>query len=96
MFIVIIGGIGTTAGPVVGAVLYVILSEYLANTPGYSNNHFRRSSRSYLSLLPTEIMGTLQIAVPVRNSDPETYAAHETGGGRASCFRGISGGRAKG
>ncbi len=37
VFIVIIGGSGTIAGPVAGAVIYVLLSEYLAHYPGWSN-----------------------------------------------------------
>lgn len=37
VFIVIIGGSGTIEGPVIGAVLYVLLSEYLARYPGWSN-----------------------------------------------------------
>lgn len=37
VFIVIIGGSGTVTGPVVGAVIYVLLSEILAHYPGWSN-----------------------------------------------------------
>ncbi|MCR5773694.1 MAG: branched-chain amino acid ABC transporter permease [Lachnospiraceae bacterium] len=37
VFIVIIGGSGTVAGPVAGAVIYVFLSEILAHYPGWSN-----------------------------------------------------------
>lgn len=37
VFICIIGGTGTVAGPVAGAVVYVLLGEYLAHYPGWSN-----------------------------------------------------------
>lgn len=37
VFIVIIGGSGTILGPVAGAVIYVLLSEFLAHYPGISN-----------------------------------------------------------
>ncbi len=60
VFIVIIGGVGTTAGPVVGAVLYVFLSEYLANYPGYSNIILGVIAILFILFLPDGIMGTLQ------------------------------------
>lgn len=37
VFICIIGGTGTLAGPAVGAVVYVLLQEFLAHYPGWSN-----------------------------------------------------------
>lgn len=37
VFICIIGGTGTVTGPVAGAVLYVLLGEFLAHYPGWSN-----------------------------------------------------------
>ena len=37
VFICIIGGTGTIAGPVIGAVVYVLLQEFLAHYPGWSN-----------------------------------------------------------
>ena len=37
VFIVIIGGIGTMAGPIVGSIIYVALAEVLADFPGWSN-----------------------------------------------------------
>ena len=36
VFIVIIGGIGTVEGPIIGAVIYVLLNQWLFNFPGYS------------------------------------------------------------
>lgn len=37
VFICVIGGTGTVAGPVIGAVIYVLLQEFLAHYPGWSN-----------------------------------------------------------
>ena len=37
VFIVIIGGVGTIEGPIVGTVVYVMLQEFLAHFPGLSN-----------------------------------------------------------
>jgi len=35
VFMVIIGGIGTIEGPIIGAVFYVIINQYLYNYPGF-------------------------------------------------------------
>ena len=37
VFICIVGGTGTVLGPVVGSAVYVLLREYLAHYPGWSN-----------------------------------------------------------
>ena len=37
VFICVIGGTGTVSGPVIGAVIYVLLQEFLAHYPGWSN-----------------------------------------------------------
>ena len=37
VFICIIGGTGTLLGPVIGSVVYVLLQEFLAHYPGWSN-----------------------------------------------------------
>lgn len=60
VFIVIIGGIGTTAGPVVGSVIYVALSEYLAKYPGYSSLILGAIAILVIIFLPNGIVGTLQ------------------------------------
>lgn len=60
VFIVIIGGIGTTAGPVAGSVIYVALSEYLAKYPGYSNIILGAIAILVIIFLPKGIIGTLQ------------------------------------
>jgi len=60
VFIVIIGGIGTVSGPVVGAIVYVILDEVLAKLPGWSNIILGAIAILVIIFLPDGIMGTLQ------------------------------------
>ena len=60
VFIVIIGGIGTVSGPVVGAIIYVLLDEVLAKLPGWSNIILGAIAILVIIFLPDGIMGTLQ------------------------------------
>ncbi len=60
VFIVIIGGIGTTAGPLVGSIIYVALSEYLAKYPGYSSLILGIIAILVIIFLPKGIIGTFQ------------------------------------
>ncbi len=60
VFIVIIGGIGTVSGPVVGAIIYVLLEEVLAKLPGWSNIILGAIAILVILFLPDGIMGTLQ------------------------------------
>jgi len=60
VFIVIIGGIGTVSGPIVGAIIYVLLSEVLAKLPGWSNIILGAIAILVIIFLPDGIMGTLQ------------------------------------
>ena len=61
VFIVIIGGIGTMSGPIVGTVIYIILSEVLAQLPaGWSNIILGIIAILVILFLPDGIMGTLQ------------------------------------
>ena len=60
VFIVIIGGVGTMSGPVVGAVIYVLLDEYLSHYPGWSNIILGAIAILVIIFLPDGIMGTLQ------------------------------------
>ena len=59
VFIVIIGGVGTMAGPILGGVIYVILSEVLAKLPGWSNIILGAIAIIVIIFLPKGIMGTL-------------------------------------
>ena len=60
VFIVIIGGVGTMAGPIVGAIIYTVLEEMLANYPGYSNIILGAIAILVILFLPDGIVGTLQ------------------------------------
>ena len=60
VFIVIIGGVGTVSGPIVGAIIYVLLDEFLAHFPGWSNIILGAIAILVILFLPDGIMGTLQ------------------------------------
>ncbi len=60
VFITIIGGVGTMAGPIVGSVIYIALSELLAKFPGWSNIILGLIAILVILFLPDGIMGTLQ------------------------------------
>lgn len=60
VFITIIGGVGTMAGPILGGIIYVILSEFLAHFPGWSNIILGAIAILVIIFLPDGIIGTLQ------------------------------------
>ncbi len=55
-----LGGIGTMAGPIVGSVIYIALSEILADYPGWSNIILGLIAILVILFLPDGILGTLQ------------------------------------
>ena len=57
--IVIIGGIGTMEGPIIGAVIYVVLQQYLYDFPGFSMIILGVIAISIILVAPRGIMGTL-------------------------------------
>ena len=57
VFIVIIGGIGTIEGPIIGVVIYTILRQYLINYPGYSNIILGAIAIIIIIAAPKGIMG---------------------------------------
>ncbi len=59
-FIVIIGGIGTVEGPIVGALIYVLLHQYLAEYTSISMILLGGISVVVMLVFPKGIMGTLQ------------------------------------
>jgi branched-chain amino acid transport system permease protein len=59
VFIVIIGGIGTMEGPIIGAVIYVVLNQYLYNLPGISMIILGAVAIITIMIAPTGIMGIL-------------------------------------
>ena len=60
VFIVIIGGIGTTEGPIVGSFIYVLLSQWLADYGHISLLLLGVIAITIILLAPKGIMGTLQ------------------------------------
>ena len=59
VFIVIIGGIGTMEGPIIGAIIYVILNQYLYSLPGISMIILGAVAIIIILIAPRGIMGTL-------------------------------------
>ena len=60
VFICIIGGTGTIEGPVVGAVIYVLLQEFLAHYPGWSNIILGIIAILIIIYMPKGIVGTIK------------------------------------
>lgn len=60
VFIVIIGGVGTAAGPIVGSIIYVLLYEFLSKYPGWSNVILGIIAIVVIVVMPDGIIGTLQ------------------------------------
>ncbi|MDF3000422.1 MAG: urea transporter, permease protein UrtC [Bacillota bacterium] len=58
-FMVIIGGIGTMEGPIIGAVLYVLFNQYLYQFPGISMMILGVTAILIILVAPNGIMGTL-------------------------------------
>ncbi len=60
IFVCIIGGSGTVLGPVAGSILYVLLREFLAHFPGWSNIMLGVITLLVILFMPKGIIGTLQ------------------------------------
>ena len=60
LFIVIIGGIGTIAGPIVGAIIFVLLQQFLSEYVGYNLIILGGITIAVIFFAPTGIIGTLQ------------------------------------
>lgn len=60
VFIVIIGGTGTIEGPIIGAIIYVILKQYLYNFPGISNVFLGIVAIVIILIAPGGIMGFIK------------------------------------
>jgi branched-chain amino acid transport system permease protein len=60
LFIVIIGGIGTVEGPIVGAVIFVLLQQYLSEYVGYNLIILGIITIMVLFFAPKGIIGTIQ------------------------------------
>ncbi len=60
VFIVIIGGIGTIEGPIIGAVIYVLLQQYLSDYASVSMLVLGVVAIIIMLMVPRGIMGTIQ------------------------------------
>ena len=60
LFIVIIGGIGTVEGPIVGAVIFIILQQFLSEYVGYNLIIFGVITILVIFFMPTGIAGAFQ------------------------------------
>ncbi len=61
LFIVIIGGIGTVGGPIIGAVIFVLLQQFLSEYVGYNLIILGAITISVIFFAPRGILGTLQM-----------------------------------
>jgi branched-chain amino acid transport system permease protein len=60
LFIAIIGGLGTVTGPIAGAVVYVILQQYLSEYVGFNLIILGAVTILVLFFAPKGLVGTLQ------------------------------------
>ena len=58
-FMVIIGGIGTMEGPIIGAIIYVLLTQYLFEFPGIAMIILGIIAIAVILIVPNGVMGTL-------------------------------------
>jgi len=71
IFIVIIGGIGTVAGPIVGTFIYVFLSQWLAAYFSVSMIILGAIAIAVILLAPKGIMGTVEEKLGIRILSPQ-------------------------
>jgi branched-chain amino acid transport system permease protein len=60
LFIVIIGGIGTVEGPLVGAIIFVLLQQFLSDYVGYNLIILGTVTIAVIFLAPQGVVGALQ------------------------------------
>jgi len=82
VFIVIIGGIGTIEGPIIGGVIYIFLRQYLINYPGYSNIILGAIAIILIIAAPKGIMGYLHDRmgwelIPIRRRYKSAYTGSD-------------------
>ena len=66
VFICIIGGTGTMEGPIVGAIIYVLLQEILAHYPGWSNIFLGIIAILIILYMPDGIVGTIRKKITLK------------------------------
>lgn len=60
LFIVIIGGMGTVEGPIIGAIIYVLLQQYLSEYVGYNLIILGAVTISVIFFAPRGVIGSIQ------------------------------------
>ena len=60
MFIVIIGGIGTVEGPIFGAIIFVLLQQFLSEFVGYNLIILGAITIGVIFFAPKGIVGSFQ------------------------------------
>lgn len=73
VFMVIIGGIGTIEGPILGALIYVVLSQFLAEYFSVSMLILGAIAIAVILIAPKGIMGTLQEKLDFEVLSPRRY-----------------------
>jgi branched-chain amino acid transport system permease protein len=73
VFIVIIGGIGTIEGPIIGAVIYVLLQQYLSDYASVSMLVLGVVAIIIMLIVPKGIMGTIQEKLGFEILSPRRY-----------------------
>jgi len=73
VFMVIIGGIGTIEGPILGALIYVVLSQFLAEYFSVSMLILGGIAIAVILIAPKGIMGTLQEKLGFEVLSPRRY-----------------------
>ncbi len=61
LFIVIIGGIGTVGGPIIGAIIFVLLQQFLSEYVGYNLIILGAITIAVIFFAPRGVLGTLQM-----------------------------------
>ena len=73
VFIVIIGGIGTIEGPIIGAVIYVLLQQYLSDYASVSMLALGVVAIIIMLIVPKGMMGTIQEKLGFEILSPRRY-----------------------
>jgi branched-chain amino acid transport system permease protein len=60
LFIVIIGGIGTIEGPILGAIIFILLQQFLSEYVGYNLIILGAITIAVIFFAPRGIVGTFQ------------------------------------
>lgn len=76
VFIVIIGGIGTIEGPIIGAVIFVLLRQYLYSFPGISMLILGVLAITIIMIAPKGIMGVIRDKIGLELFSVRRYSSN--------------------